>query len=653
MYEKIIDKYLKQSYKYQSGGYNRKLPITLSDGRKIELSTNSDEYRKLYESGKLTNKVGDKEYVGTRLENVEITAPKDPNYIPYTRQQFIKERVGNLGNITDPNNMPADMEKQYQAELNDRAAKKVLDRLPQPNGNKASESDNLRWYNSLTDAEKQVVRSSKYANQFLPAERANNIYQSNKAQSKGFLNSLRPDNLALAAKGTPERFRIFPNAKNKIEDNISPLVIFGDMTKEVGTVPKNIKDGNYVEAALGIGMPLLGGALASKAKGLSFVNEVFNPFAGLGNIVKPKKVEDNAKNINKLVGKKNEAQLVEKTLPSTPNTNKLPVYPEKGIVPSSTPYNIINRRFRHTPDILEDLKNTYRAEWEQKYGKVYDEKDLGLYAKMRDIENNPVIQNTNKKIDKDVVKVLQRQKTDLKYTPREELIIDAYTRGYDNVLNKRKKVNHKFYDDVVRPELEQLLLKNKTSKPQTVHRATYNHDATVERNGQIITIPFEDLQEGDIYVPNIFLSTTINKHSSNQFGDIGMEIRLPKNQSYGLFGAVPSNTYSDVEKELLLPEKLKYKVDKVEKSTKLKDLSEMVEGEEYKIGNSTYKKVNGNYYVNGVELRDNYKPVALHNINSNRKDKKFKMSIKNPYIVAPFISSSYLLNNRNQQNKNQ
>ena len=298
MYEKIIDKYLKQSYKYQSGGYNRKLPITLSDGRKIELSTNSDEYRKLYESGKLTNKVGDKEYVGTRLENVEITAPKDPNYVPYTRQQFIKERVGNLGNITDPNNMPADMEKQYQAELNDRAAKKVLDRLPQPNGNKASQFNNLRWYNSLTDAEKQVVRSSKYANQFLPAERAYNLDQSNKAQSKGFINSLRPDNLALATKGTPERFRIFPNAKNKIEDNISPLVIFGDMVEGVGTVPKNIKDGNYVEAALGIGMPLLGGALASKAKGLSFVNDVLNPFAGLDNIVKKRPVLGNKTSVN-------------------------------------------------------------------------------------------------------------------------------------------------------------------------------------------------------------------------------------------------------------------------------------------------------------------------------------------------------------------
>lgn len=163
----LVDKYLNTLPKlsnYASDGTvipkDKMMNITQPDGSVKQVGYSSPEYKALYDSGKLMNydKATDT-YTAPMLKEVVITAKKDPKYKPYTRQQFITDRTGALGNLTDPNNMPADMENQYQAALNDIAAKKVLDRLPKledPN-------KRLKWLENFTPAERKVVEASKYA----------------------------------------------------------------------------------------------------------------------------------------------------------------------------------------------------------------------------------------------------------------------------------------------------------------------------------------------------------------------------------------------------------------------------------------------------------------------------------------------------------
>ena len=163
----LIDKYLNTLPKlssYASDGTvipkDKMINITAPDGTVKQVAQSSDEYKTLYNSGKLMNydKATDT-YIAPTLKEAEVTAPKDPNYKPYTRQQFLKDKAGALGNLTDPNNMPAGYEDQYQAALNDIAAKKILDRLPKLD----NPNNRLKWLENFTPAERKAVETSKYA----------------------------------------------------------------------------------------------------------------------------------------------------------------------------------------------------------------------------------------------------------------------------------------------------------------------------------------------------------------------------------------------------------------------------------------------------------------------------------------------------------
>ena len=75
---------------------------------------------------------------------------------------------------------------------------------------------------------------------------------------------------------------------NFFDDYINPLAFLGELTSGVGSVPKNVREGNYGAAAFGIGAPLVTGALAgigSRSLG-QFANNLANPLAGARSSVK-------------------------------------------------------------------------------------------------------------------------------------------------------------------------------------------------------------------------------------------------------------------------------------------------------------------------------------------------------------------------------
>ena len=216
--------------------------------------------------------------------------------------------------------------------------------------------------------------------------------------------------------------------------------------------------------------------------------------------------------------------------------------------------NLINERFDYTAQDLEKIKAKYKDDFETLFGKNYDQKDLGLYAKLRDISEGKIRDVNLNQFNK---WFLDTHGPKLDFTPEEEVIIDAYTWGHDSNINKRQPSPHKFYEDVVAPKLENIILKNQLKEDAKVMRRSHDFKATVERNGNRMQVRYSDMQPGDIYIPESFTSTSLQ--DKTLFGNIAAEINLPKGQSYLPAFAAKSNTYQS-EAEILLPFDLKFRV---------------------------------------------------------------------------------------------
>jgi hypothetical protein len=93
------------------------------------------------------------------------------------------------------------------------------------------------------------------------------------------------ENMALRASVLGDRMRFFPN-ENSLLDVINPLKFIGDLAGNVGQIPLNIKEGDYSQAALNLGIPLVTGAIGGigTRNTAQFVNNLTNPLAGTGDL---------------------------------------------------------------------------------------------------------------------------------------------------------------------------------------------------------------------------------------------------------------------------------------------------------------------------------------------------------------------------------
>jgi hypothetical protein len=178
-----------------------------------------------------------------------------------------------------------ELKKEYAQKMQDYVAEKLIESKPKPGD---SWTDNLNWYNSFSEKERSILTQSSSKDKFLPAERAYRRDVSEQAKRYGFIETFTdPDKLSETMTGTPDRFRIFPNAQNNIEDWVNPGIWLGEMAKGLGNTPKNIQEGDYGQAALSVLMPLGMGAIGGiGARSTSqFVNNLVNPVAGAGDLV--------------------------------------------------------------------------------------------------------------------------------------------------------------------------------------------------------------------------------------------------------------------------------------------------------------------------------------------------------------------------------
>jgi hypothetical protein len=93
------------------------------------------------------------------------------------------------------------------------------------------------------------------------------------------------ENMVLRSSVLGDRMRFFPN-ENSLLDVINPLKFIGDLAGNVGQIPLNVKEGNYDQAALNLGIPLVTGAIGGirTRNTAQFVNNLTNPLAGTGDL---------------------------------------------------------------------------------------------------------------------------------------------------------------------------------------------------------------------------------------------------------------------------------------------------------------------------------------------------------------------------------
>jgi hypothetical protein len=280
-------------------------PITAQAGTTVKVNKDnvvkeydrrSPEYKAMYDSGKLMSydKSTDT-YRATPLETFEVKT-KAPQWLinkrniekNFTKEKFVKKYLpkwsGSMGETAD--NLSENAQKDYDKKVNDKLAN-VLLKSNQKKGNK--EANNLDWYNSFSEKEREIIQQSSLANKFAPAQRAYDLDVSNSTKKYNTTDVLTDaDKLSQSVQGTPERFRLFPNAENNIESYVNPGMFLGSMAKGLGNVPKDIKNENYGQAALSIATPLGVGALAGIGNPSTgqFVNNLTNPFAGTGDLAK-------------------------------------------------------------------------------------------------------------------------------------------------------------------------------------------------------------------------------------------------------------------------------------------------------------------------------------------------------------------------------
>jgi hypothetical protein len=328
-----------------------------------------------------------------------------------------------------------------------------------------------------------------------------------------------------------------------------------------------------------------------------------------------------------------------------------------------------NQRFGITSNELEKLKIKHKPEFEQLYGKNYMDKDLGLFAKMKNINEIARLETERKSFLKKMDEAfILKHRIKENNTPEEELLIDIYTKGYDKILNKRKgsfpegKVS-KFYNEEVIPKLEELIKQNKLQDEQILTRGDYDYlveNVWDAKGNKLPPTKYSELQVGYEWEPNSFLSTSIDKNIGFGTSNLKSEIIAPKGQSV-LYPNASGVKNFDTELEVLLPEKLRYKVEK--RRQDLPEWEKMPDGHtlnEYSLDGTIQKKYvknNGalDIYDNTGKLITKYDDLDIANIeilSANEKNNpKFTHKITNPYVLAPFILGTGAFANSQKESK--
>jgi len=539
-----------------------------------------------------------------------------------------------------------------QEAVNKKAAKIIKSKKPMDGFDKRHE-----YLKQFTPEEKAVIKSSDNASVLepsmwskfdqairtsgaaglAPSSNSNLTYDESKEESTP-LNLLQPLNvipklgqaLYRSDYTMGQALRGTPNNASAAED---ALTDFTNYTPLVGA--KMVKAG------------LLG------AFGTKFLkNSTDNILEGISKL-NPFKTQS-VKNVNEVVAPGHELLFMSQKEANKSNAeylNSKPVDPN----PYTYDYSLINQRFNIREDELNSLMDQYRKEFEDNIDVSYDEQDLGLYAKYRHAEKKQeeLLRNAPHYKSNEVDEFKARNTNEHILTPTEEILLDSYTRGYDQKINRRSRKNHSsvFYENFINPKLEELIKKSKLTTDESFLRGTQNFFTEVERNGEKVKIEFKDLQDDDIFIPNSFVSTSIDRpfFGSPTVENFLSQYDMPKNSSY-LLAEHPSN-HMKGENEVLLPSKLKFKTTRVKEGI-YKKFQDMPDGLTTNFAGGTYTKKGKELYKEN-KITGELKKVPEDYTKAfydayHRYLPKFKFTPINPYSLGAL----YLLNKNRTANTN-
>jgi hypothetical protein len=189
-------------------------------------------------------------------------------------ESYLNPFAKSLGNTKI--NYPKRLDTEYEKQALDFVAERLLDPAGIGSFKTKTKADRLSLYDRFSDKEREIIKNSKYANRFLPAERENSIRISDATQYKNKDKNVfdySADDAGLSVEGTPNRFRLAANARTNFEDYINPGIWVGEMAKNLGQSLSPMEEGNYKPAISAIAAPLALGALGfspvhSLAKGI-------------------------------------------------------------------------------------------------------------------------------------------------------------------------------------------------------------------------------------------------------------------------------------------------------------------------------------------------------------------------------------------------
>lgn len=339
------------------------------------------------------------------------------------------------------------------------------------------------------------------------------------------------------------------------------------------------------------------------------------------------------------------------------------------------------------------LASKYAQEFADKYNvpiENLDSYDVALYGKLRESENLPIrqVNPVSKQLSKNEEELhntfMKQQQPKLDLNTNEELVVDAYTRGYDSKINSRGNIQGAdFYKDELATPLEEIILKNKLKQPTTLVRGSKDFNiadtSSVIRNGEPISnLKFSQLQEGDVFVPNTFTSTRISNVDPNapqipssnftlQPGSLDYIINAPAGQSYLYPNA--SNIHNYVgELEAVLPKNLQFKLDKVVSDVDrgyISTAADVKPGIQYGVGSNAFIRVPNKYLpflksldkikqakwdpkiydytttLKRISKNDYQKLIDLHNQTHQPTIPKYHFSILNPYKLGGILNKNY------------
>jgi hypothetical protein len=314
-------------------------------------------------------------------------------------------------------------------------------------------------------------------------------------------------------------------------------------------------------------------------------------------------------------------------------------------------------------EFQQEFAEQIKRDPEYRVGDLQYEKDLNLYSHLK---ANKEIPATDKNVSafykvnpelkertNAVAKKLNQKGSN--FTEKEKSLIRAFSRGYDKKLNYRdysedfRPSNTELYDKL-RDEFENVITKTKTQEPFEVKRGDMDFNVKhVWRNGEKLpegSVRYSELQPGDEWMPDKFTSTSFAPETDKNFGNIQSFIDVPKGQSVGMPNMFKNPEFAN-EEELILPRKLKYKVEQNNIGEKLvRDLNKAPKELINLVKNS-----NDANRIMWEGLSDKGKLNVINDYILQNSKQHMKHSITNPYMTVPGL---YMLNQLKQKlNKKQ